>query len=436
MGELVPQKHRHSPSIQDFIRVAHEMSEIRPGDPMPMSKAQRCHTARLDGTPINIERTVSGIRFRGEPALLVLARDITEEIEVERALHESEDRLRDAQSMARVGHYAFDIPGDQWTSSEALDKVLGITREFTRDFAGWAALLHPDDRDEMVAYFTNEIVTGLHGFDKDYRIVRPSDGETRWVHGIGQLTFGDDGKPVEMFGTIQDITERKLAEEIEHRYSERLSAMASELTVTEDRERRRLAEELHDRVSQQLAMAKLHLGSATTDPSMPDAVEIARAAALIEEAIGETRAITTQLAPPILYELGVGPALRWQCEDVACTMGLDVRFLGHADESGVSDEAKVVVFRAVRELLVNVVKHAGTSQAWVNVDSLPGWLEVSVVDEGRGFDPASPSAASGDSGFGLFSIRERLPHLGGEFEFESVPGEGTRVTLRVPRQEP
>jgi signal transduction histidine kinase len=72
----------------------------------------------------------------------------------------------------------------------------------------------------------------------------------------------------------------------------------------------------------------------------------------------------------------------------------------------------------------------------VNVDSLPGWLEVSVVDEGRGFDPASPSAASGDSGFGLFSIRERLPHLGGEFEFESVPGEGTRVTLRVPRQEP
>lgn len=434
VGDLVPEEHLDSPSMKDLLRVAHEMSEIKPGDPMPLSKAQRCHAVRLDGSPISIERTVSGIRYRGEPALLVLARDITEEIEVENALLESEVRLRDAQLMARVGHYAIDIPTDHWTSSEALDKVLGITPEFTRDSAGWAALLHPDDRDEMVAYF-DEIVTGLHGFDRDYRIVRPSDGETRWVHGIGQLTLGDDGVPVEMFGTIQDITERKLAEEVERRYSERLSAMASELTVTEERERRRLAEELHDRVSQQLAMAKLHLGSAAADPSRPDVAEIASAAALIEEAIGQTRAITTQLAPPVLYELGVGSALRWQCEDVASTMGLAVRFSGRADESGISDEARVVVFRAVRELLVNVVKHAGTSQAWVSVDNLPGWLEVTVVDEGCGFDPASPNSGSKDSGFGLFSIRERLPHLGGEFEFESAPGKGTRVTLRVPRQE-
>jgi signal transduction histidine kinase len=127
-------------------------------------------------------------------------------------------------------------------------------------------------------------------------------------------------------------------------------------------------------------------------------------------------------------------ALRWQCEDVAGSYGLNVHCSGaDFDESGVSVEAKMVLFRAVRELLVNVVKHGKTSDAWVSVDELPGWVELNVVDEGCGFDPAGQASGSGESGFGLFSIRERLPHLGGEFELESSLGRGTHVTLRVPR---
>ncbi len=436
VGDLMPIDRFDSPSVRDFFRVAQEVRECEPGDPMPLSKAQRCVTRTLDKRLINIERTVSGIRFRGEPALMVLARDITEEVEVEDALRSTETRLREAQYMARMGYYTFHIAEDYWESSMGLDRVLGIEPDYPKTFEAWAALIHPDDRETMVTYFAENVLSEGVPFDRDYRIARLQDEETRWVHGNGELVVGDDGRPIEMFGYIQDITERKVAEELEHRYAKRLSAMASELTVTEDRERRRLAEELHDRVSQQLAVAKMRIGTASVGANETTQSELAAANTLIDEAINETRAITTQLSPPILYELGLGPALRWQCEDVASSLRLDVHCSGtDVGATGVSDESKMVLFRAVRELLVNVVKHARTPEAWVSIDALPGMIEVSVVDHGRGFDASSRAQGSGDSGFGLFSIRERLPHLGGEFELESELGKGTRVTLRVPRSE-
>jgi len=135
-------------------------------------------------------------------------------------LEETEDMLRRSQRAARLGTYVLDIPSGVWKSSPLLDEIFGIGRDFPHTVEGWGQIVHPDMRQEMLGYFRNEVAGKGHRFDRTYMIVRPSDGETRWVQGFGDLEFDASGKPVRMIGTIQDITELRRAQEAEARAAE------------------------------------------------------------------------------------------------------------------------------------------------------------------------------------------------------------------------
>ena len=138
--------------------------------------------------------------------------DITERKRAEAALRESAESLREAQRIGRLGSYVLELPAGVWTSSEVLDELFGIGADYDRTVAGWRALVHPDDREMMATYFADEIIGKRGEFDKEYRIIRPSDGAERWVHGIGRLDFDALGQPAKMRGVIKDITERKQVE--------------------------------------------------------------------------------------------------------------------------------------------------------------------------------------------------------------------------------
>ena len=148
--------------------------------------------------------------------------DITTSTRAEAALRESERLLRQSQEVARLGHYVLDVHAGSWTSSATLDEVFGIDAAFERSVEGWLDIVHPDDRPDMAAYFEHEVIAERRPFDREYRIRRIADGEERWVHGLGALEQGADGQPSRMFGTIQDVTERQLAEEQVLRQAERL----------------------------------------------------------------------------------------------------------------------------------------------------------------------------------------------------------------------
>ena len=131
---------------------------------------------------------------------------------VEDSLRRSEQSLREVQRIAGLGSYCLDIRTGIWESSDMFDRLLGIDATYERSFQGWEDLIHRDDRAMIDNYFRYEVEAQYKTFDKDYRITRYDDATVRWVHGMGKLELDAQGVPCKMLGTIQDITENKLAE--------------------------------------------------------------------------------------------------------------------------------------------------------------------------------------------------------------------------------
>ena len=167
----------------------------------------------VDGTLVWLDNRKYPIKNdRGEIiGLFGVVRDVTERMKAEQALRSSEESLNEAQRIAGLGSYVLDIPAGTWTSSEVMDALFGIGKDYERTVAGWINLLHPEDRVMMTAYLEEEVIGRGQPFNREYRVVRQNDQMERWVWGLGMLEYGAEGQPVVMHGTIQDITERKLA---------------------------------------------------------------------------------------------------------------------------------------------------------------------------------------------------------------------------------
>jgi diguanylate cyclase (GGDEF)-like protein/PAS domain S-box-containing protein len=169
---------------------------------------------RKDGSGIDVSLTLSPIRNSDGEVVgaAAIARDISLRKQIEMQLRDSLDTLKESQEIGGLGSYVLDIGTGEWTSSDVLDEVFGIGKEYEHTVAGWMALIHPDDRAMMAAYFAEEVAGKGVNFDKEYRIVRHEDQAVRWVHGLGRLEFDGRGQAVKMRGVIKDITERKQAE--------------------------------------------------------------------------------------------------------------------------------------------------------------------------------------------------------------------------------
>lgn len=219
------------------------------------------------------------------------------------------------------------------------------------------------------------------------------------------------------------------------RQAARLRRLAGELTSAEQRERKHLAAILHDGLQQLLVAAKMRLAQArgwVRDPAVASAIE--GVADLLSQAVDASRSLTRQLRPPVLYEDGLLSALRWLASELPKLHDLHVVIDAEDAEPLLSDDAKVLLFESVRELLFNVAKHAGVKEAAVRVRQGGQRLQIAVEDKGAGFDVEAVAREEDPQqlGFGLFSIRERLAALGGDMAMESVPGDGACIKLAIP----
>ncbi len=234
-------------------------------------------------------------------------------------------------------------------------------------------------------------------------------------------------------GIIRDITDRKRAAAELRKHQDKLQSLASQMCLVEERERRRIAADLHDGIVQSLGLSCIKLGTlrqriATEDYSIVDEVR-----ALIDQMIRDTRLLVYELSPPILYELGFEAAVEWLVERLEDQYGIACVLKIEGPSITMGNDIGILLFHAVRELLINVSKHAQAAQARLSLEKDSDQIRICVEDNGVGFDTSTVGSHSYEGkGFGLFSIGERLDLFGGTLEIESTPGQGTRVTLTTP----
>ena len=231
-----------------------------------------------------------------------------------------------------------------------------------------------------------------------------------------------------------EIDDRKQAEKQLLTYQIQLRSLSSALVLAEERERRRIATELHDGIGQALAFIQIKMGgvraAAADTPFIGDLEEIYQ---LIDQTAQQSQSLTFELSPPVLYELGFEAAVEWLARQIRKQH--DIRVVVEDDGSikPLDEDVCITLFRALRELMINVVKHAQARSAKISTWREEDRVFVAVEDDGIGFDPAQLGAYKySTSGYGLFNLQERITHLEGSVQIKSASGRGTRILLGSP----
>jgi PAS domain S-box-containing protein len=243
---------------------------------------------------------------------------------------------------------------------------------------------------------------------------------------------------VSLIGILRDVSDRKLAEEQVLIYQKRLKALASQLTLVEETERRRIATDLHDDVCQSLALVRIQVSSArkkATSPSLT--AKLDDIAESLLQTLQSTRRLMSDLSSPSMNEIGLPAAISELLgEFVEKQHNLKTEFIDNTDDltlNELDNNVRAILFRNVREILTNVIKHARAKKVSVCIQKIENLVMLTIQDDGIGFNPDATSKSNGQNGgFGLFSIKERMFDLNGNFEMVSAPGDGCKVLLTVP----
>lgn len=316
---------------------------------------------------------------------------------------------------ATAGNYIYDLGNKQWDIPELrelLEKVIPAHASFT---------------DFEVTHNFPEI--GLRSMILSGRRI---DGVERILLAIEDVT--QQRHDSDELRSLNMDMEKRVAERtaLAQARLEQLRNLTRELTMTEQRERKRLARMLHDDLQQILVSAQYQLRrirSHTKDEVLIKFID--EVENTIRESIETSRSLTIELSPTILYEAGLDAALPWLARQMQEKHGIDVQTEIRARVPSDAEGIAILLFEAVRELLFNVVKHSGVKQAVVILDRDDNHVMITVSDKGKGFDISKLGHGSSEQGMGLFGIRERIEHLGGEVIIESTPGTGTSISLKV-----
>ncbi|MFP4138945.1 MAG: PAS domain S-box protein [Phycisphaerae bacterium] len=415
------------------------------------------------------------------------AMDITEQKWAQRALRESEERFRalvrsSAQTVWETtpeGLVIKDSPSWREFTGQHLEESLA---------EGWVNAIHPADREHALDAWNSALGSG-EPLEVEYRLQRP-DGTYRWTVVRAAPIHGADGQIVKWVGMNVDITDRKQTElalreareELEKTVDERtaelrrtvremetavarqelaeqvlrernealfelnreletradqLQSLTLQCSLAEDRERHRLSEILHDELQQMLVAAQFQLDALAPQASVKHSVArgFEEISSILSQAIAQTRDLSHQLHPVVLHQRGLIAALEWLAEDMQERHSLEIDLSLAEDAAPRCEQLTSFLFKAARELLFNVVKHSGVRQASLSLCRQGDYVELQVSDNGDGFDPPEIELGGNGSGLGLLSIRERAEFLGGTVHVESIKGDGSRFTLRLPREE-
>ncbi len=434
---LKNEKRFHGPELLTNHKVRSGLSVIigPPDNPWGVIGAHSVEDRDFTEDDVNFFRSVSHILTEA-----IRRKEMLSELE------ESRERLVIAQEAADLGIHDFDVKEDRVYWDKRSRDFWGVDANEEITYQTFLDGIHKDDR-EAVDQKIEQLLDpdGAGQFYHEYRVINRKDKRIRWIAATAKAFFSD-GKAYRAVGTHMDVTEKRgileeqasWAERLEEQVIERtclaeqraddLRLLASQITTAEERARRKVAEVIHDDIQQLLIAAKMRLPGGPDELVTPAELEVV--SGLLDRGLAQARSLVSELSPPVLQDGEFDKALVWLAKNMEKTHRLKVGLITEGNLEGLEDSLGTLLFNVVRELLFNVVKHAGTDKAEVVARSEGKMIEVEIKDSGKGFDAAGRSAESG--GFGLFSIEERISAFGGTIHIESAPGKGARFLIRLP----
>lgn len=381
------------------------------------------------------------VRVEGGPirGLLLTLVDRSERVKAQLAEKESDAKFRlITETIEEV--FWMSTPGvtQMLYVSPAYQRIWGRSVEsLYRSPQSYVEAVHPEDRQRVLAA-VREHAEGRYRVE--YRIIRP-DGSVRWISDRGYPVTDSDGALTAMTGVAMDVTDQRLVAQELLEQQARLRRLAADLTTAEDKERRHLAAELHETVAQELAVARMKLDvllSQVDESAAPRCrAEMAEVGELVASAIRQTRSLMLALDPLALHHGDLEGALAALLRRIGETHRLQTELIDDGSAKPLDEACRQFLFRAVRETLLNVVKHAEARRATVSLKRGEGTLRIVVEDDGKGFPPGALSGKrTGESGgYGLYSIAERIKAWNGSLEIGRRPGGGSYLVLSVPSGE-
>jgi PAS domain S-box-containing protein len=324
--------------------------------------------------------------------------------------------------------------------SAGIEKILGLNAE---EVMGKAHLFdfHETSNKEK----TKEILAGIFHQRIDYNAVevycQTRDKRKIWLTISGFPIFDDQSNFVGYRGITHDVTLRRKAEEdLKKSLNEikqdqnKLKKLNSELLMVEEKERRRIAEYLHDGIGQILSFVHMNLSSVISKNLLPEDAQntLRKTSGFLNDAIVQSRSLTYDLSPPVLYELGLIPAIRWKLNQTEANHDIKTDMRGNVEKLHISNDTSILVYRIICELLLNVTKHAKAELVEVTIQKNHNFYNFAVRDNGCGFEYKGKNTLLKNGGYGLFSITERLDSIQGELMIESEVSKGTKTTISIP----
>ena len=384
-----------------------------------------------DGRVVWVRNSVSLLRdSEGAPLqFIVLVEDITDSKKAEEALRGSEERFRKLFAHAATGMTLQDLKGNFLEVNQAFCAITGYDE---RELVGadFRSITPPEDL-AGTSCRTEELLAGkIPSFVLEKRYIR-KDRRPVWVR--NSVSLLGDSKPARLITLVEDITERKQAEEA-------LRQLSGRLLQAQDEERRRLARELHDGTAQTIAALGMNLSAARESFAALDARAqraLHASMELADQCIQELRTLSYLLHPPMLDDRGLAPALAGYAEGFAERSGIAVKLDLTPDLGRLPKAVELMLFRVVQESLTNIHRHSGSRTATIRLARYPKDIVLQVRDQGQGISgkPGRTGEPGMRIGVGIAGIRERVRQIGGTLQIRSRPS-GTDVEVVVPISDP